>query len=273
MTRNRFPLGAITGHLVLLALSFLSLGPIYWMFLSSFRPENELYSTNPLPVSVTLENYLFVWNSIPIGNMLLNTFLMAGLITIGQLLICILAGYALARWQFPGDRLLFFAFLGTWLIPFQVIMIPNYVLLSRLGWLNTLQGLVVPQLATAFGIILLRQQLKAFPRELFDAAAIDGAGSWRTLWSIVVPNLRAPLAALAILYFIGGWNEYFWPLLVTNKPEQTVVQVGLQMFLTQEGNQWGALMAAAAIASLPIFLLYLVLQRQIIDAFLRSGIK
>ncbi|GIW05739.1 MAG: ABC transporter permease [Dehalococcoidia bacterium] len=273
MTPKRLTASSIFGHAVLVLLSLISIGPIYWMFLSSLRPENEIYSTNPLPSSISLENYIFVWQSIPIGNMLANTFLMAALITIGQLMICLLAGYALARWEFRGSRLFFFLFLGTWLIPFQVIMIPNYVLLSRLGWLNTLQGLVVPQLATAFGIILLRQHMKAFPRELLDAARIDGAGSWRVLWSIVVPNLRAPLAALAILYFIGGWNEYFWPLLVSNKPEQTVVQVGLQMFLTQEGNQWGALMAAAALASLPVFVLYVILQRQVVEAFLRSGLK
>jgi sn-glycerol 3-phosphate transport system permease protein len=273
MTRRHLTLGSFLGHAILMGLSLVAVGPIYWMFLSSLRAENEIYSTSPLPTAISLENYEFVWRSIPIGAMLANTFLMAALITIGHLLICVLAGYALARWQFAGSRFLFFLFLGTWLIPFQVVMIPNYVLLSRLGWLNTLQGLVVPQLATAFGIILLRQHMKAFPRELLDAAHIDGAGSWRALWSIVVPNLRAPLAALAILYFINGWNEYFWPLLVSNKPEQTVVQVGLQMFLTQEGNQWGALMAAAAIASLPVFLLYLVLQRQVIDAFLRSGLK
>jgi len=121
--------------------------------------------------------------------------------------------------------------------------------------------------------VLLRQNMKGFPVAILDAARIDGASSWRVLWRIVVPNLRAPLAALGILLFISTWNEYFWPLLVTNKTQDTVIQVGLQMFLTQEGNQWGALMAAASLASLPIFALYIALQRQVIEAFVRSGLK
>ena len=152
-------------------------------------------------------------------------------------------------------------------------MLPNYVLVARLGWLDTLAALVVPQLAAAFSIVLMRQYMKAFPRDLLDAAQLDGASSWRTLWGIVVPNLRAPLAALGILLFISTWNEYFWPLLVTRKIENSVIQVGLQMFLTQEGDLWGPLMAAASLASLPIFALYIVLQRQVIDAFIRSGLR
>ena len=145
--------------------------------------------------------------------------------------------------------------------------------MARLGWLDTLAALVVPQLAAAFSIVLLRQYMKGFPKDLIDAARMDGASSWRTLWGVVTPNLLAPLAALGILLFISTWNEYFWPLLVTRKIENSVVQVGLQMFLTQEGDLWGPLMAAASLASLPIFALYLVLQRQVIDAFIRSGLR
>jgi len=168
---------------------------------------------------------------------------------------------------------LFALIVGTWLIPLQVTMIPNYVLVARLGWLDTILGLVAPRLAAAFAVVLLRQHLKSFPRDLLDAARIDGASSWRTLWAVIVPNLRAPLAALGILLFINTWNEYFWPLLVSRKPESSVILVGLQMFLTQEGDLWGPLMAASSLASLPILALYVFLQRQIIDAFVRSGLK
>jgi multiple sugar transport system permease protein/sn-glycerol 3-phosphate transport system permease protein len=134
-------------------------------------------------------------------------------------------------------------------------------------------ALVIPQVASAFAVILLLQYMRGFPRELIDAARMDGASSWRILWGVIVPNLRAPLAALAILLFISAWNEYFWPLLVTRTIESSVIQVGLQMFLTQEGDQWGPLMAAASLASLPIVVLYIVLQRHVIDAFIRSGLK
>jgi sn-glycerol 3-phosphate transport system permease protein len=204
---------------------------------------------------------------------LVNTFLMASLVTVAQLLTAILAAFAFARWRFRGDRLLSLLFVGTWLVPFQVVMIPNYVRLAQLGWLNTMAALVVPQLASAFAVILLRQHMKAFPRELIEAAQIYGASNWRILWGLVVPNMRAPLAALGILLFISTWNEYFWPLLVIRRIESSVVQVGLQMFLTQEGDQWGPLMAAANLATLAVLAIYVVLQRQVVDAFVRSGIK
>jgi ABC-type glycerol-3-phosphate transport system permease component len=153
-------------------------------------------------------------------------------------------------------------------------MIPNYVLLARLGWLNTVWAIVVPQLSAAFAIVLLRQHLRAFPSELVDAARMDGASSWGVLWRVIVPNVRAPLAALAILLFVSAWNEYFWPLLAIRDIDRSVVQIGLQMYLSQEsGDQWGPLMAAAGMASLPILLLYVVLQRHVIDAFVRSGLK
>jgi sn-glycerol 3-phosphate transport system permease protein len=265
--------GRIAAHAVLIVLALFSLFPIYWMFVTAVRPANEVFGGGVIPTGATLENFAYVWNRTPMGRLLANTFVMAAANTAGQLLTSILAAYAFARWRFPGDRVLFLVFIGTWLIPFQVTMIPNYVLVARLGWLNTLAGLVVPQLAAAFAVVLLRGYMKGFPVAVLDAARVDGASSWRTLWQIVVPNLRGPLAALGILLFISHWNEYFWPLLVTNKVENTVVQVGLQFFLTQEGNQWGPLMAASSLASLPIFALYIALQRQVIDAFVRSGLK
>lgn len=263
----------LAGHLVLLALSLATLFPIYWMVATSLKPAGEIFEGSLIPRAVTLENYRFVWQHVPIGRMLATTFSMAALQTAGQLLTSLLAAYAFARWRFPGDRAIFLLFVGTWLVPLQVTMIPNYVLVARLGWLDSLAALVVPQLAAAFSIVLLRQYMRGFPRDLMDAARVDGASSWRTLWGVVAPNLRAPLAALAILLFISTWNEYFWPLLVTRKVETSVIQVGLRMFLTQEGDLWGPLMAAASLASLPIFAVYVALQRHVIDAFVRSGLR
>jgi len=270
---SRLRFSRLTSHGVLIILGLFSLFPIYWMFVTSLRLPNDIFSGALFPRAITLENYRYVLTRTPVARMLWNTLAMALLVTIGQLCTSVLASYAFARWRFPGDRVLFLVFLGTWLIPFQVTMIPNYVLVARLGWLNSLAGLVVPQFASAFAIILLRQHMKAFPVAVLDAARIDGASSFGILWRVVLPNLRAPLAALGILLFISTWNEYFWPLLVTNKAEHSVIQVGLQLFLTQEGNQWGALMAAASLASLPVFALYVALQRQVVDAFVRSGLK
>jgi len=270
---SRLRFGRLASHGVLIVLGLFCLFPIYWMFVTSLRLPNDIFSGSLFPRAITLENYRYVLTRTPVARMLWNTLAMALLVTIGQLCTSVLASYAFARWRFPGDRVLFLVFLGTWLIPFQVTMIPNYVLVARLGWLNSLAGLVVPQFASAFAIILLRQHMKAFPVAVLDAARIDGASSFGILWRVVLPNLRAPLAALGILLFISTWNEYFWPLLVTNKADHSVIQVGLQLFLTQEGNQWGALMAAASLASLPVFALYIALQRQVVDAFVRSGLK
>jgi ABC-type glycerol-3-phosphate transport system permease component len=258
---------------VLLAVCAVTLVPFYWMFATSLKPANEIFNLSPLPLHPTFSNYAYVWRAIPIGAMLATTLSNAVLQMLGQLLLAILTAYAFARWRFRGDTLLFLVLVGTWLVPFQVTMIPNYVLLSRLGWLDSLAALVIPHLASAFGIILLRQYMKGFPRELIDAAHLDGASSWSILWRVVVPNLRAPLAAVAVLSFITTWNEYFWPLLVTSKMDRTVLQVGLQMFLTTEGDQWGGLMAGASLTTIPLLAIYLILQRQVVDAFVRSGLR
>lgn len=271
--QERISLTKLTGHTLLIILSFICVFPVIWMISTSFKPENAIFSLDLIPAAPTLDNYAFVWEKIPFGRMMSNTIAMATLQTGFQLLTSVLAAYAFARWKFWGDKLIFIALALTWLVPFQVTMIPNYVLLSNLQWLNTLQGLVVPHIASAFAILLLYQSIKGFPRDLIESALIDGASSWGILWRIIIPNLRSALAALGILLFITSWNEYFWPLLVMRRIENSVVQIGLQMFMSQEGDLWGPLMAAATMASLPIFVLYIVLQRQIIDSFVKSGLR
>jgi sn-glycerol 3-phosphate transport system permease protein len=260
-------------HAALLAVCAITIVPFYWMFSTSLKAPNEIFEFRPLPAAPTFDNYGYMWRAIPVGAMLVNTGLNAVCLMLGQGLLSIMAAYGFARWRFRGDTALFLMFVGTWLVPFQVTMLPNYVLLSRLGWLDTLQALVVPHLGGALGVIMLRQFMKSFPHELIEAARLDGASSWSILWRVMVPNLRAPIAAIAILSFITTWNEYFWPLLVTSKIDRTVVQVGLQMFLSAEGEQWGALMAAATVATVPVLIVYLVFQKQVIDAFVKSGLR
>jgi ABC-type glycerol-3-phosphate transport system permease component len=270
---DRARVGPLTGHVAMLALGLVTVFPIYWMFATSLRLPNEVFDFSPIPLRPTFDNFAYAWAAIPLGAMLFTTFANGALQTVAHVVTSLLAAYAFARWRFAGDRLILLALIGTWLVPIQVTMIPNYLLLARLGWLDTLAALVVPQLASPFAIVLLRQHMKGFPKDLIDAARIDGATDWGILWRLVVPNLGAPLAALAILSFIGTWNEYFWPLLVTSRPERSVVQVGLQMFLTAEGTQWGPLMAGATMASLPVFAIYAALRRRVIQAFVRSGLR
>jgi sn-glycerol 3-phosphate transport system permease protein len=259
-------------HALLVVLAFISIFPIYWMFVTAFRPASDALSTNPLPGPFSLENFSYVLQTIPIAGMLGNTFAMSFALAASQLLVAILASYGFARWDFLGKKALYLLFVGSWLVPFQVTMIPNYLLVSQMGLLNTITGVVLPQLCSAFAVMMLRQHLEAFPKDLLDASQMDGRTSWRTLWEVVVPNLRPALAALAIMLFISAWNEYLWPSLIMQKSD-ALIQVGIRGFLGAEGNNWGAIMAASALACLPIFLIYIFLQRYVVDAFVRSGLK
>lgn len=266
---------AVRGHVVLAALGVLCVFPIYWLYATSFRRPADVLTLTPLPWPLSIANYVTAAHLVDIPMLLVNTTVVALLTAFGQLLTGLFAAYAFAAWRFPFKRLLYLAFVGTWLVPFQVTMLPNYVLLLQLGLLNTLAGVIVPNLCSALGVILLRQHVEGFPRELLEASTMDGKSSWSTLWTIVVPNLRAPLAALSILLFVTAWNEYFWPAMVLQRGN-SVLQLGLRSFMISEGTQgtyWGPLMAVAGLACLPVFALYVLLRKHIVNAFVRSGLK
>lgn len=260
------------GHIVLSVVALLSIFPVYWMYTTAFRSPDDALSASPIAWPPTVDNFRYVFDTIPIATMMVNTFVMALILTVSQMFIAVLAAYAFARWTFIGKNVLFMIFVGSWLVPFQVTMIPNYLLISQLGLLDTVAGVVIPNLCSAFGVLLLRQHMEAFPRELLDASEMDGQGSWKTLWRVVIPNMRPALAALSIMMFISAWNEYLWPSLILRSSD-ALVQIGIRSFLGAEGNNWGAVMAAAGLACLPIFLIYIFLQRHVVDAFVRSGLK
>ncbi len=261
-----------TGHAVLVLLAIFTVFPILWMYLESFRPPNDLFSSGLIATSVSGANYSLAVHAIPVGLLFEHTVIVSSAVAVGQMLTGLLAAYAFARFDFRGKSLLFFAFVGSWLVPFQITMLPNYVLISRLGLLNTLAGIIIPQLSTAFAILLLRQHLGGFPVELLEAARVEGQSSWATLWRIVVPNMAPALAALGILLFVNSWNEYFWPLLVYRNPN-SVLQLGIQGFLNAVTVNYGALMAVSGLATLPIFAIYALFQRRVVSAFVRSGLR
>lgn len=266
-------LNSAAGHLMLVLLSIFCLFPVYWMVLTSLRPANAIFETTLWPTTVSLENYAYALNAIPIVQMLVNTLIISAVVTVIQLLTGLLAAYAFARWRFPFDKLVYSMVALTWLVPFQVVMIPNYLLIANMGLLDSVVALILPHFTSALAILLLAQTMRSFPKEVIEAARMDGARSWRILWEVMTPNLRGTLASLAILIFISTWNEYFWPLLLSRTPENSVIQIGIQMFMTTEGTQWGPLMAASTMASLPILIIYIVLQRQVIQSFMKSGIR
>src|SRR3990167_1882451 len=261
------------GHGVMVVLSLVCVFPIYWMLVSSLRPANEIFEMSLWPSSLSLGNYVRALDTIPVLQMLANTLVVSVAVTLIQLLTGLLAAYGFVRWRFRFDKLIYSLIALTWLVPFQVVMIPNYLLVARLGLLDSLAALILSHLASAFAIMLLTQTMRAFPREVIEAPRMEGAGHWRILWQVIAPNLRGTLASLSILVFISTWNEYFWPLLLSRTPENSVIQIGIQMFMTTEGTLWGPLMAASTMASLPVLLIYLVLQRQVVQSFMKSGIR
>jgi ABC-type glycerol-3-phosphate transport system permease component len=265
--------GELRGHLLLMPLAIVCVFPLYWMVVTALRSEADVFSTALWPEHPSLANFRYVFSAIPLARMLGNTSLMALITTLLQILTGLMAAYAFMRARPWAGRALLVLLTAAWLIPPQVIMIPNFLLVNRLGMMDTLQALVIPHAASAFAIMMLYQAIRAFPRELIESAEMDGCGPMRILFGIIVPNIRPVIASVAILLFISAWNEYLWPLLVTRSAENSVIQIGLQMFLTEQGNQWGPLMAAATLASLPVLLIYLVLQRQVIDTFVRSGLR
>jgi sn-glycerol 3-phosphate transport system permease protein len=269
---SRSIIGTTVGHILLTVLALFSIFPVYWIFVTAFRAPEDALSQSPFVWPVSLDNFIYVWNTIPIAGMIANTFGMSLVLAVAQLLVAVFAAYGFAIWEFRGKKLLFLLFIGSWLVPFQVTMIPNYVLISQLGLLNTIAGVVVPNLCSAFAVLLMRQHMQSFPRDLIDASHMDGRSSWGTLWLVVLPNMKPALAALGIMLFISAWNEYLWPSLILQNSD-ALIQVGIRSFLGAEGNNWGAIMAASGLACVPIFLIYIFLQRYVVDAFIRSGLK
>lgn len=261
------------GHLLLAVMSFVCIFPFIWMLLNVFKPDEDILRFSLWPDRLTLQNFRNAFSIIPLWQMLGRSLCAAALQMVSQVTTAILAAYALSHWDFKGKKFIYTLLVVTWLIPFQATMIPNYVVLVRLGLRDTVLGIVLPNLCSAFAVLTLYRSFNAFPRTLYEAAQIDGAGSFAILTRLVLPNLKGPVASLSVILFINCWNEYFWPLLVTRSIDKATVQVGLSMFLSLEGNLWGPLLASALITCAPLLLLYMVFQQQIIDSFIKSGIK
>ena len=263
-------------HLLLLGAVFLSLFPLVWMSGAALKTQSQIFTEflNPVPKPFTLENLFYVWNRIPVLRYFMNSLLVAATVTAAQVSTSLVAAYGFTQFRFPGRDFLFYFALATILVPVQVTMLPNYLLVADLGWLNTYQGLIVPQLANAFGIFLLRQAFRSVPASLIEAARVDGAGHWGVLRRVLIPSTRPSIVALSILTFINVWNEYFWPLLVGNDSRMLTLPLALQTFSNLEGGtSWGPMMAAALLTALPPLTAYLLAQRHVVESFLSTGLK
>ena len=252
--------------------ALVALFPVFWLLISALRPAADVFNAG-LPDSFTLDNFRYVLTEVPFPRYLLNSFIVAVTVTVIALFFHSMAGYALARLEFPGREFIFGAIVGTLLIAQSVILVPLFLLVRELGWVDTYAGLIVPSVFNAFGIFWLRQFYLGIPRELEDAARVDGANHWRVYWHVALPLSRPVLASLAILFFLVNWNAYLWPLTITRDPDLWVVQVGMATLQSQYSAAWNYITAGALIAAVPTIVLFLLFQRRITDAIKTSGLK
>jgi multiple sugar transport system permease protein len=260
---------------VLLVGSALFLYPFVWMVTTSVKDNIEVYS-RPLaliPQEWHFDNYVTAFTLVPFGRFYLNSIVMTLGRVIGQLLLAAMAAYAFARIRFPGRNVLFVLVLAVMMMPSMVTMIPRFILIMNLGWLNTFYGLIIPGVADAFGIFLLRQFFMTLPQDLLDAAAIDGCNPLQSFIKIALPLSRPVLAAYGFLVTLWTWNDFLWPLIVSTNTEMFTVSVGIQLFQNQYSKNIAVMMAAASISILPMMVLFLLAQRYIIEGIAKSGLK
>ncbi len=264
-------------HIFLLSIGAIVSFPIVLAIFTSFKLPQDVITFPPqlIPDQWTFQNYVTAWTSTPFDRYLLNSFIQSGLITTAQVVFSILAAYAFSVLTFPGRDQLFFLVIASLMIPFELVFIPNFVLISDLGWANTYRGLTIPFLASAFGVFLLRQFFLTIPRDLHEAALIDGANNWRYLWQILVPLSKGSIGALAIFSFLSAWNQYLWPLVITDDILMRTIQIGIRFFTENVERQtdWGAVMAGAVIALGPTLIAFLIAQKQLVQGIAMTGLK
>ncbi len=264
-------------QVLLIGIGILVSLPIVIAFLTSFKTLPDVFHVPPrfLPTEWVFENYVKAWGQTPFGRYLLNSFIQSSSIVAAQVLFSILAAYAFAVLDFPGRKVLFYVVLASLMIPFELVFIPNFILVTELGLANTYPGLIVPFLASAFGVFMLRQFFLSVPTELHDAAKIDGASNWRYLWQILVPLSKGAIGALAIFAFLGAWNQYIWPLIITDQTDMRTIQIGIRYFMENQesGADWGGIMAGSMIAMAPTLLAFLIAQKQLVKGIAMTGLK
>jgi multiple sugar transport system permease protein len=262
-------------HIILILGGVYMLLPFAWMLLTSFKTPLEALRFPPtwLPEIWRLGNYPEVFQEISLFRYFLNTVFITTVTLFGIFFTGILAAYAFARIEFWGREVIFMSFLALMMIPLPVYLVPSYMILFNLGWIDTYWAMIVPWMVNIFSIFMLRQHIKTLPQDLFDAAKIDGCSRFGTLWRVVVPLSKAPLIAIAVFNIISSWNSFFWPLIVTHSDSIRPIQVGLAYFSREQSTNYTLLMAASTLTILPLVILFFFAQRHIIESYTRSGLK
>jgi multiple sugar transport system permease protein len=268
--------GTVLGLLILLLGAVWMLLPLVWMLSASLMPLSEVIKVPPVwfaPDKYSLANYLEVWSRIGFSRFFLNSVFVALTITVAQLLTSSMSGFAFARYDFPGRTAIFIMILSTMMIPFQVIMIPLFIMMARLHMVNTYWGMIVPAIVTPFGIFMMRQFMLSIPKALLDAARIDGASEPYIYAAITLPLCKPAIAALTIFSFLGSWDNFLWPLIIVNSKDLWTLPIAMSRFTEQYISQTHLQMAGASVMFLPVLAVFLIMQRNFIEGIALTGLK
>jgi putative chitobiose transport system permease protein len=275
MAQSSTPKSIVT-YLLLGLIGIAMLTPMLWLVSTAFKgPTEDLFTFPPqlIPKQFTFDNFLNVWKNHPFARYFFNSTLVASLTVSLNLLFCSLAAYPLARMNFAGRDLVFAAVVATILIPFQIVMIPLFILIRNLGLVNTYLGMIFPSIASAFGIFLLRQAFQGVPKELEEAARIDGCNELGIWWNVMIPSVRPALVTLAIFVFIGAWSDFLWPLIITNRPEMYTLPLGVSKLTGTSDTDWRVIAAGSVLSIAPILAFFVAMQKYIVPSAASSGVK
>jgi multiple sugar transport system permease protein len=270
---------ALFGYSILILGAIIMIGPFMWMVTTSLSHEADVFAKKSVwwlsyvPTSFVWENYIEAWHAVPFARFFINSIFASVCTTFGQVATSAMAGYAFARLSFPGRDKIFLAYLATMMIPFPVTMIPVFILFREIGWIDTYKALILPGIFTAYGTFMLRQFFMTLPRDLEDAAKIDGCGYGRIFLKIILPLSKPALATLTTFTFLGSWMNFMWPLVVLNSHEKFTLPVGLSYFQSVHTTNWTLLMAGSLIVLVPVLIVFIFNQRYFVEGIKLSGIK
>jgi sn-glycerol 3-phosphate transport system permease protein len=250
--------------------------PVYWMVIGAFKENAEIYRIPPtwIPAEPTMENFGEAWRSAPFGRYYINTTITTLFGSGFEIFFAVTSAYAFVFLRFPKKEWLFLVLLATLMVPGQVTILPNYLTVARLGWINTYQGIVIPGASVAYGTFLLRQYYRTLPLDILDASRVDGAGHLRTLWSIVLPLAQPAIVSFGLLSIVAKWNDFLWPLIVTNTKEMRVLPIGIYWLRVEEGTiDWGVVMAGTLFVVIPVVIIFLYAQRYIVEGIAAGAVK
>ncbi len=260
-------------YLILLIGGLGMIFPFFWMVISSFKLPQDIYTLSLVPPNPTLDNYREVLNQTEYIRWFLNSLVVASITTISVAFFDSLAGYTLAKFRFPGQWIIFILILSTLMVPTEMLVIPWYMMSITFHWTDTYWGVMFPGVISAFGVFLMRQFFAGVPNDLIDAARLDGFTEFQIFWKIALPLVKPAVAALCIFTFLGNWNAYIWPLIVTRSEEMRTLPVGIAFFSSEAQSSFHLIMAAAALATVPVLIIFVIFQRQIIKGIVLTGLK